>query len=76
MKSRRRTFDWQHQKDFPIKAVELMLKKQVEQGNKEDISVFQKKSVMPPLLKVVLTGLELLKALLSGARLLICTNLV
>lgn len=30
-------------KDFPARVVELMLKKQVEQGNKEDISVFQRK---------------------------------
>lgn len=30
-------------KDFPARVVELMLKKQVEQGNREDISVFQRK---------------------------------
>lgn len=30
-------------KDFPARVVELMLRKQVEQGNKEDISVFQRK---------------------------------
>ena len=33
-------------KDFPPEIVEKMLEKQVEQGNKRDVSVFEKNSCL------------------------------